>query len=83
MARGGCGDVGSYVVRDLMAHSDARVTLADYRLDGARALADRFGDRADAACPIWTLEQRPDPLLGPVKNRLTVTAAEHNDPQVR
>lgn len=46
---GGCGDMGSYVVRDLMAYSDAQVTVVDYRLDEARRFADELGTRADAA----------------------------------
>lgn len=46
---GGCGDMGSFVVRDLMAHSDAHVTIADYRRGAAEHLADGLGDRANAA----------------------------------
>ncbi len=45
---GGCGDMGSHVVRDLIAHSDARITLADYRLDAAERFAGELGDRANA-----------------------------------
>jgi saccharopine dehydrogenase-like NADP-dependent oxidoreductase len=45
---GGCGDMGSYVVRDLVACSDAQVTIADYRLDVAERLADELGERAAA-----------------------------------
>lgn len=43
---GGCGDMGSYVVRDLVAHTAHTVAIADYRVDRARALAEEFGDRA-------------------------------------
>lgn len=34
---GGCGDMGSYVVHDLVEFSDAHVTIADCRLEVARA----------------------------------------------
>jgi saccharopine dehydrogenase-like NADP-dependent oxidoreductase len=40
--------MGSYVVRDLMAHSDAQVTVADCRLGAAERFADQLGDRAEA-----------------------------------
>ena len=30
---GGCGGLASYAVRDLVAHCQAPVTIADYRLD--------------------------------------------------
>jgi len=43
---GGCGDMGSYAVRDLIAHTDYHVTIADYRLERAKALAAELGDRA-------------------------------------
>jgi len=43
---GGCGDMGSYAVRDLIAHTDYHVTIADYRAERAQALAAEFGDRA-------------------------------------
>ncbi len=46
---GGCGDMGSHVVRDLMAHSDAHVVIADYRFQKAQAFAAELGDRAEAA----------------------------------
>lgn len=45
---GGCGDMGSFVVRDIMAHSDAEVVIADYRLDAAKKLAEELGPRASA-----------------------------------
>ncbi len=45
---GGAGDMGSHIVRDLIEHSDAQVTIADYRLSAARALARRLGERARA-----------------------------------
>jgi lysine 6-dehydrogenase len=43
---GGCGDMGSYVVRDLIAFSDAEVVIADYRLERAQQMAAELGDRA-------------------------------------
>lgn len=46
---GGCGDMGSYVVRDLIAFSDAEVVIADYRLERAQQMATELGDRARAA----------------------------------
>lgn len=46
---GGCGDMGSHVVRDLMAYSDAHVVIADYRLEKAREFAAQLGERAEAA----------------------------------
>ncbi|MBM3134978.1 MAG: saccharopine dehydrogenase [Chloroflexi bacterium] len=46
---GGCGDMGSYVVRDLVAHSDAAVVIADYRLPQAQKLAAELGGRTSAA----------------------------------
>jgi saccharopine dehydrogenase-like NADP-dependent oxidoreductase len=46
---GGCGDMGSYVVRDLAANSDANVVIADYRLPKAQKLAAELGGRASAA----------------------------------
>jgi len=45
---GGAGDMGSHIVRDLIEHSDAQVTIADYRLTEARALAREMGERAQA-----------------------------------
>jgi len=45
---GGCGDMGSYVVRDLIAHSDAQVTIADNREDAAEDFADQLGERVEA-----------------------------------
>jgi len=44
---GGCGDMGSYVVRDLLAHSQAEVTIADYRVERAKAFAAELGPRAE------------------------------------
>ena len=46
---GGCGDMGSHVVRELLAHSEATVTIADYRLERAKELASELGERARAA----------------------------------
>lgn len=45
---GGAGDMGSHIVRDLIEHSDAQVTIADYRLTEARALSRNLGERAQA-----------------------------------
>jgi len=45
---GGCGDMGSYVVHDLLNYTQARITIADYRLDVARAMAAKLGDRVQA-----------------------------------
>lgn len=45
---GGAGDMGRHIVQDLMDHSDAQVTIADYRLAAAQRLARRFGARAQA-----------------------------------
>ncbi len=45
---GGCGDMGSHVVRDLIAFSDARVIIADYRLERAQQFATELGARAQA-----------------------------------
>lgn len=42
---GGAGDIGSHIVRNLIELSDAHVTIADYRLPEARALARRLGER--------------------------------------
>ncbi|MBU0495223.1 MAG: saccharopine dehydrogenase NADP-binding domain-containing protein [Chloroflexi bacterium] len=44
---GGCGDMGSHAVRDLIAHTDHHVIIADYRVDRAKALADELGPRAN------------------------------------
>ncbi len=46
---GGCGDVGSHVVRELAETADATVVIADYRAEVAKALAASLGDRAEAA----------------------------------
>jgi len=46
---GGCGDMGSAVVRELLAHSEATVTIADYRLQRAEEMAAELGERARAA----------------------------------
>lgn len=42
---GGAGDMGSHIVRDLIEHSDAEVTIADYQVSKAQALAHRLGER--------------------------------------
>jgi len=46
---GGAGDMGSHVVRDLIEHTQAMVTVADYRKDLAEKLAAQLGPRAKAA----------------------------------
>ncbi|MBM4466370.1 MAG: saccharopine dehydrogenase [Chloroflexi bacterium] len=46
---GGCGDMGSAVVRELLAHSEATVTIADYRVQQAEEMAGELGERAGAA----------------------------------
>ncbi len=46
---GGCGDMGSHVVHDLIQTSDAEVIIADYRIKVAEEMASRFGERARAA----------------------------------
>jgi len=46
---GGCGDMGSHVVRDLLETSEATVVIADYRQEAARKMADELGPRAQAA----------------------------------
>lgn len=46
---GGCGDMGSAVVKDLLAHSDATITIADYRFKRAEEMAEELGTRAVAA----------------------------------
>lgn len=46
---GGCGDMGSHVVQDLLETSEAQVVIADYRVDAARQLAQSLGPRAEAA----------------------------------
>lgn len=45
---GGYGDMGQGVVQDLLAHTDAEVVIADYRIEGARAYAADLGPRATA-----------------------------------
>lgn len=45
---GGAGDMGSHIARDLIEHTDAQVTIADYRLTEARAQAREMGERAQA-----------------------------------
>lgn len=45
---GGAGDMGSHIVRDLIEHSDAQITIADYRVSKARALARSLGERSRA-----------------------------------
>ena len=41
---GGCGDMGSHVVQDLLSHSNATVTIADYRVTEAQRRATRLDD---------------------------------------
>ena len=43
---GGFGDMGQGVVDDLAAHSEAAIVVADYRAEGAKAYAAKFGSRA-------------------------------------
>lgn len=43
---GGCGDMGSYVVRELLESSEATVTIADYREAEAKRLAAELRKRA-------------------------------------
>lgn len=45
---GGCGDMGNGVVQDLLAHTDAQVTIADYRIERAKKYADELGERVNA-----------------------------------
>jgi len=45
---GGAGDMGRYIVQDLIEYSDAQVVIADYRLGAAQRLAKRFDSRARA-----------------------------------
>ena len=47
---GGAGDMGSHAVRDLLTHTEAQVTVADYRLEAAQALVAELGagDRVQA-----------------------------------
>jgi saccharopine dehydrogenase-like NADP-dependent oxidoreductase len=61
---GGCGDMGSYVVRDLLEHSDADVTIADYRVAEAQRLARELGDRAQA---VFVDANNMDSLLGAMR----------------
>ena len=66
---GGCGDMGSHVVRELLAHSEAAITIADYRLERGKELANELGERARAAfvdandefscSPCWKGRMRP------------------------
>jgi saccharopine dehydrogenase-like NADP-dependent oxidoreductase len=57
---GGCGDMGSAVVRELLAHSEATVTIADYRLQRAEELGERvraaFVDANDPVSLLSVLE---------------------------
>ncbi len=46
---GGCGDMGSHVVQDLLQTSDAEVVIADYRIKVAEEMASKLGERAKAA----------------------------------
>ncbi len=61
---GGCGDMGSYVVRDLLEHSDAEVTIADYRVTEAQRLAGELGGRARA---MFVDANNTDSLLGAMR----------------
>jgi len=45
---GGYGDMGQGAVQDLIAHTDAQVVVADYRIEGAKAYAAQLGPRATA-----------------------------------
>lgn len=58
---GGCGDMGSHVVRDLVAFSDAQVVIADYRLERAQQLAAELGPRAQA---VFVDAEEPEMLAG-------------------
>ena len=62
---GGAGDMGSYVVRDLVEYTDARVTIADYRVKQARRLATRLGERATG---IFVDARNRDSLLGAMRD---------------
>lgn len=62
---GGAGDMGSYVVRDLLEHSDARVTIADYRVKQARKLAAELGERAAG---MFVDANNRDSLLGAMRS---------------
>jgi lysine 6-dehydrogenase len=46
---GGCGDMGSHVVQDLLQTSEAEVVIADYRVEVAKEMASKLGERAKAA----------------------------------
>jgi saccharopine dehydrogenase-like NADP-dependent oxidoreductase len=46
---GGCGDVGSHVVKELVASFSGSVVIADYRVAKARAMAAQLGAKAEAA----------------------------------
>ncbi|MCS7286632.1 MAG: saccharopine dehydrogenase NADP-binding domain-containing protein [Anaerolineae bacterium] len=46
---GGCGDMGSHVVHDLLQTSDAEVVIADYRIKLAEEMASKLGGKARAA----------------------------------
>lgn len=43
---GGAGDMGSHVVNNIIEYSGAQVTIADYGLAEAQALARKIGERA-------------------------------------
>lgn len=58
---GGCGDMGSHAVRDLLAHSEAHITIADYRQDKAQALAAELGERVKG---VFVDAEDPESLHG-------------------
>jgi lysine 6-dehydrogenase len=45
---GGYGDMGQGAVQDLIAHTDAEVVIADYRIEKAKEYAAQLGPRATA-----------------------------------
>jgi len=45
---GGYGDIGQGAVQDLIAHTDAEVVIADYRIEKAKEYAAQLGPRATA-----------------------------------
>lgn len=46
---GGCGDVGSHAVRELVETYEGTVTIADYRIELAKKLAAELGAKPEAA----------------------------------
>lgn len=61
---GGCGDMGSHVVQDLLSHSDATVTIADYRVAEAQRRARELGDRVRG---VFVDANNRDSLLGAMR----------------